>query len=231
MVTFLLIVIYLVIFEYSKEHSNYKTKMMHNSTLHQNINDHFPLSNQKGTDHTAINLPLTRELALKKNPLSPAKLRQIIFRHHEFLASGGAGGKWKTILLKGLVFGIYDGGETRKGKQASFEHTHILSDCPFNDLALPFSNWCGVFADKLNASGIELSHALLTDASLVSADFSRARLSNADFSRADLRGASFREADCAGVDFENCDLRGADFRGARLPNARFPGAKLANVKY
>lgn len=205
--------------------------MTHKNTLHQNINDHFPLSNEEGTSHTAINLSLTRQLALKKEPFSPIKLIQIISRHHDFLASGGAGGKWKTILLKGLVFGIYDGAEASKGKQASFEHAHILSDCFFNDLALPFSNWCGVFGDQLNACGVELSHSLLTDASLVGANFSKARLCNADFSRADLRGANFQKADCAGVDFENCDLRGADFRGARLPNARFPGANLMNAKY
>lgn len=195
------------------------------------ISNHFPQSDQKGRNHGAINLPLMRQKALKKQPFSPDKLAQIISQHHEFLANGGAGGKWKTILLKGLVFGIYDGVEGKKGKQASFEHTQILSNCIFNKQALPFSNWCGVFADNLNASGIELSYSLLTDASLVAANFSQARLCNADFSRADLRGADFREADCAGVDFENCDLRGADFRGARLPNARFPGARLEEVRY
>ncbi len=205
--------------------------MIYNNTLEQNISDHFPLSNKQGTDHTEINLSLTRQLALGKEPLSSDKLIQIISQHHEFLSSGGAGGKWKTILLKGLVFGIYDGAEARKGKQASFEHAHILSGCFFNNKALPFSNWCGVFADNLKASGIELSHSLLTDASLVGADFSGARLCNSDFSRADLRGADFRKADCAGVDFENCDLSGADFRGARLPNARFPGARLEEVLY
>ncbi len=205
--------------------------MIYNNTLEHNISYHFPLSDQKGTDHSAINLSLTRQLASRKEPFSSDKLLQIIAQHHQFLSSGGAGGKWKTILLKGLVFGIYDGAEATKGKQASFEHAHILSDSFFNGKALPFSNWCGVFADNLKASGIELSHSLLTDAFLVGADFSQARLCNSDFSRADLRGADFRGADCAGVDFENCDLRGADFRGARLPNARFPGAKLSDAKY
>ncbi len=205
--------------------------MTQNNTVQNNMSDHFPLSDQKGTNCNVINLSLTRQLAKKKKPLTPDKLVRIVARHHTFLASGGAGGKWKTILLKGLVFGIYDGGEGSKGKQANFEHAHILSNCFFNDLALPFSNWCGVFADRLNASGIELSHSLLTDASLVSANFSGARLCNADFSRADLRGANFRDADCAGVDFENCDLRGADFRGARLPNARFLGVRLEEVRY
>ncbi len=205
--------------------------MTNNNTLHHNTGDHFPLSDQNGTDRSAVNLTLTRQFAKKKQPLTADKLSNIISRHYKFLVSGGAGGKWKTILLKGLVFGIYDGGEGSKGKQANFEHAHILSDCFFNDLALPFSNWCGAFADQLNAAGIELSHSLLTDASLVGVNFSSARLCNADFSRADLREANFRNADCAGVDFENCDLRGADFRGARLPNARFPGTKLTNVKY
>jgi len=205
--------------------------MIHNNTLEHNTGDYFSLSDQKGTDDCAINSALTRQLAKKKAPLTPDKLVKIVAQHHAFLASGGAGGKWKTILLKGLVFGIYDDGESSKGKQAIFEYAHILSDCFFNDLALPFSNWCGAFADQLNASGIELSHSLLTDASLVSADFSGARLCNSDFSRADLRGANFQKADCAGVDFENCDLRGADFRGARLPNARFPGARLEEVRY
>jgi len=201
------------------------------NTLAHNISDHFPYADQEGRDYRSINLPLMRQTALKKQPFSPQKLSQIISQHHDFLATGGAGGQWKTILLKGLVFGIYDGAEAKKGKQANFEHAHILSNCIFNKLALPFSNWCGAFVENLNASEIELSHSLLTDASLVAANFSQARLCNADFSRADLRGANFRGADCAGVDFENCDLRGADFRGARLPNARFPGARLEEVRY
>ena len=205
--------------------------MIFNNRIQSKLKDKFPLSDQKGRDRTAINLSLIRQQALKKPPLSNNHIFKLISEHHKFLGSGGAGGKWKTILIKGLVFGIYDGVEAKSGNQASFEYAPILPDCIFEDLALPFSNWCGVFANNLNASGIELSYSLLTDASLVGANFSKAKLCNADFSRADLRGANFREADCAGVDFENCDLRGADFREARLPNARFPGARLEEVYY
>ena len=205
--------------------------MIFNNTIQNNLQDHFPLSNEKGSDQSSINKPLIRQLALKKQPLSNNKIQRLVSEHHKFLASGGAGGKWKTILLKGLVFGIYDGVKAMEGNQANFEHAHILPDCIFNDLSLPFSNWCGAFADNLNGIGIELSYSLLSDASLVGANFSKSRLCNADFSRADLRGANFQGADCASVDFENCDLRGADFRGARLPNARFPGADLRMVRY
>ena len=205
--------------------------MIFNNRIQSKLKDKFPLSDQKGRDRTAINLSLIRQQALKKPPLSNNHIFKLISEHHLFLGSGGAGGKWKTILIKGLVFGIYDGVEGKMGTQANFEHAYILPDCIFKDLALPFSNWCGAFADKLNASGIELSHSLLTDASLEGANFSKSKLCNADFSRADLRRANFQEADCAGVDFENCDLRGADFRGARFPNARFPGADLREVQY
>jgi len=205
--------------------------MLFNNTIHNKLKDHFPLSNQKGSDQTNINLSWMRQKALKKHPLSNDHISKLILEHHMFLGSGGAGGKWITILIKGLVFGIYDGLEAKEGNQASFEYAYIQPDCNFEELALPFSNWCGVFADNLNATGIELSHSLLTDASLVGANFSKAKLCNADFSRADLRAANFQAADCAGVDFENCDLRGADFRGARLPNARFPGARLEEVHY
>jgi len=132
--------------------------MLFNNTIQNNLKDHFPLSNQKGRDRTTINLSLIRQQALKKQPLPSNHISKLISEHHKFLRSGGAGGKWKTILLKGLVFGIYDGVEARAGNQANFEYAHILSDCIFDNLALPFSNWCGAFAENFNASGIELSH-------------------------------------------------------------------------
>jgi len=189
------------------------------------------MSDKKGTHDPSINSQANRHLAAKSKPLTQAMLAKIISDHHEFLKNGGAGGKWKTILLQGCVFGIYDGPEIKKGQPASFEHRYINATLDLSEIALPFSNWCGVSAKNLKACGIELSHALLTDAHLTNANFHQARLCNVDFSRSNLRGANFREADCAGADFENCDLRGADFRGTRLTGARFPGAYLDGVKY
>jgi len=205
--------------------------MLINNKLNHSIHDHFPLSDQKGKDAPIINKQAAQLLSRKKSPLKLAELVKITTDHHEFLRHGGSGGTWKTILLRGLVLGIYDGPDIKQGKQASFEHREFDAVLDFSDLALPFSNWCGVIAENLVAKNIELSHALLTDTYLVNANLYQARLCNVDFSRADLQGADFREADCAGADFENCDLRGADFRGARLVGAKFPGARLDEVKY
>lgn len=205
--------------------------MLINNNLNDSIHDHFPFSDQKGNHRPAINSHLVQQLVEKAKPITSADIVRIVKDHHLFLKHGGSGGTWKTILIQGLILGIYDGPEVKHGKQASFEHRTFEANPDMSNLALPFSNWCGTVAGRLTAVNIELSHALLTDAYLVQANFKQARLCNVDFSRANLQGADFREADCAGADFENCDLRNADFRDARLIGAKFPGANLSGVKY
>lgn len=191
----------------------------------------FPLSDQLGSDMSAINSTLIQQLAQNDPPLPKEELEQIIKEHLVFLMSGGAGGHWKTILIKGLVLGIYRGPEGKEGKQASFEKRHLDAAIELSSLELPFANFCGVFAPQVSFFNADLSHCLLTDATLENANFQKSNLHNSDFSRANLAGASFVNSDCSGADFENCNLTGADFRGARLNGARFPGAQLDQVVY
>ena len=189
----------------------------------------FPLSDQVGSDISLINSTLLQQLAQSNPPLKKEELEQIIKEHLIFLMSGGAGGHWNTILIKGLVLGVYKGPEGKKGKQASFEKTHLKPDLEFSSLELPFANFCAVFAPQVSFFNSDLSHCLFTDAILEKAIFKKSNLHRSDFSRANLAEASFVNSDCSDVDFENCNLTGADFRGARLNGARFPGAQLDQV--
>lgn len=191
--------------------------------------DYFPLSDQKGSDTSIINTALLRQIAKKNPPVSIKEIEEAIQNHHLFLANGGAGGNWKTIVLKGLVLAIYDGNEPSVGKQANFEHFQLPDSLLLKKVALPFSNWCGSIAENMNATQADLSYALMTDAQLSRSDFSNAKLSHVDFSRSDLKYANFQNADCSGADFENANLTGANFRGARLLGAKFPGAILDSV--
>lgn len=193
--------------------------------------DQFPFSNQAGADMSGINTFLVQQIAAQAPALDPAILDKKLTAHHLFLSTGGAGGYWKTLLLKGMVFGIYNGPESKSGEQASFEHQHLSENISFIKIELPFSNFCAVYAPQIDFTKANLSHCLLTDAFLRGANFSNARLCKSDFSRANLSKASFVNTDCTGVDFENCNLQGADFTNACLRGARFPGADLEGVKY
>ena len=197
-----------------------------NSTL---IHTLFPLSDQKGRSCAGINKKRITELAKKSKPVSDKQLEQMIEKHFDFLSNGGAGGKWQTLLVKGMVVGIYDLPLIVKdGEQATFERAN-LRKVQLANKEIPFANFCGVYKKNGDFSNANLSYCLFTDSFLVGADFSGADLKNTDFSRADLRGARFQNANLHGADFENCDLTGADFRNTKLNETRFPGARLEGV--
>ena len=189
----------------------------------------FPLSRKPGSKSIGINITLTHQHIRQKPPISKHGLEKIIIEHQGFLANGGAGGMWKTLLIKGIVTGIYQHFDIKEGKQACFENIHLSSDLSFNEIELPFANFCSTYAEAVDFSNADLSHCLMTDAMLAKANFLNTILINTDFSRANLKGASFVNANCAGVDFENCNLENADFTGARIDSARFPGTNLKGV--
>ena len=193
--------------------------------------DVFLQAGDSGADTTAIKTRQMQQAAEMKSPLTDSEIKNIIRQHYEFLSTGGAGGRWQTLLLSGIVTGIYIGAEATAGTQAVFEKLHIDSEYDLQEINLPFANFCGVFCKYQDFSGADLSHCLFTDAYLEHTIFMDANLQNTDFSRANLRHVSFMNADLRGADFENCDLTNADFTGAHLDNARFPGATLKNIKY
>ncbi len=219
-------VIFLFIFEVCY------TNMIIMRTIHSTLplQDIFPLCTEQGSDCSGVNYQKIRFLGEHGPALTQSDISLIMDRHHEFLASGGAGGQWKVLQIGDLVAGFYDVLAVAGGQQAMFERMN-LSNISLELLEFPFANFCGAFGLGLKANNANLSHCLFTDSTLENADFSNANLQYVDFSRANLRGVSFKGANLKGVDFENCNLNGADFSSARFSSARFPGAKLANVSY
>jgi len=191
----------------------------------------FPLSNQKGGDTTAIKTKKMQEVAQQKTPLTEQEIKAIIQQHHQFLSTGGTGGKWQTLQLQGMVIGVYVGADANAGTQAILEKRHISDTIDLQEIVLPFANFCGVYCRNQDFSEANLSHCLFTDALLENTIFADTKLQHTDFSRANLRNVSFMNANLQHADFENCDLTNADFRGALLDNAKFPGAILKGVKY
>ncbi len=191
----------------------------------------FPLADTSGSDKTAIKTQQMQKIAETKTPLTYLKIKSIIQEHHKFLSTGGAGGKWKTLLFSGMVIGIYVGAEATSGSQAIFEKQHISSEFDLQEVILPFANFCGAYCKSQDFSEANLSHCLFTDAYLENTIFMDTNLQHCDFSRANLRNVSFMNADLRGTDFENCDLTNADFTGVYLENTRFPGAILKNITY
>lgn len=193
------------------------------------IHSNFPHSNEESQSTVGINKRRIADLAKRSTPVSKSQLQQIIENHFDFLAAGGAGGKWQTILVNGLVLGIYDNPfVVNGGVQATFERAN-LSKISLENKEIPFANFCGVYKENGDFRSANLSYCLFTDANLEGADFTGSNLQNTDFSRANLRYANFQNANLRGVDFENCDLAGADFRNTNLNHARFPGANLEDV--
>ncbi len=190
----------------------------------------FPLITQKGSDSSSINHQKMKLLAEQGKLLKKDHIIQMLKVHHDFLATGGAGGEWKALQVNDMVLGFYDLENECSGKQAIFERMN-LTEVSFHSLEFPFANFCGVFAKETEFGFSNLSYSIFTDSTLEKANFEGARLKNVDFSRSNLKGASFLNADLAGADFENCDLSDADFTGARFETARFPGANIKGVKY
>jgi len=193
------------------------------------LSSFFPFSSDEGRSISGINKKRITDLAKSSKPISESQLEQTLEKHFDFLSAGGAGGKWQTILVKGLVVGLYEiSNEVNDGEQATFERAN-LRKIELSEKEIPFANFCGVFKEKGNFQNANLSYCLFTDSFLEGADFRGSNLRKTDFSRANLRGANFQNANLQGVDFENCDLMGADFRNTKLKDSRFPGANIEDI--
>jgi len=189
----------------------------------------FPLADQFGSPTKHIETQKMQEKAYLKEPLNSSEIEQTIIEHQDFLNSGGVGGEWQIIAIKGQALGVYKGKKYGKGNQAIFDMQKISHDLYFPELHLPYSSWCGVYAKTQDFSKADFTGSIMTDANLENVDFRGANLENVDFSRSNLKGATFLNANLLGADFENCDLTGADFRGANLSGSQFRGAVLKDV--
>jgi uncharacterized protein YjbI with pentapeptide repeats len=161
-------------------------------------------------------------------PLDPEEFADVLAAHAEFIAGGGGGGRWETMITTAdediaIVFGIYIGPKTATGEQATLAHSR-LEGLDLRGVQLPYADLCGSFGRAQDLSGANLAGSLLVDADYVGANFDGADLAGADLSRAELRRCSFRGANLRGADFEKADLTGADLRGADTEGARWPSA-------
>ena len=199
-----------------------------NSALLKNV---FPFADKAGRNTIGIDSQRLHQIAKNSPSLNAEDLEEMVQKHYDFLSSGGAGGKWKTLLIDGLVVALYTGAVHSKGEQASFDRRCFDGDLSFENVELPFANFCGTYAKGINFAQSDFSYAVFTDAMLEEANFSNTNLQHVDFSRANLSYANFSYANLNGVDFENCNLQGANFVGAKLEAARFPGAILRDVVY
>ena len=180
-------------------------------------------------------LPRYKAMALlvDQSPLDPEAFATILEQHREFIASGGGGGRWLTLVTEddpatGLIMGLYEGEQNKdaKGAQANLEHKR-LDGLDLRGVQLPYANLLGVSARAQNFKSANLAGSLATDADFTGANFEGANLSGADFSRSELSGCNFRGANLANTDFQNADLSAADLSEANTIGTSFIDALLS----
>jgi len=194
------------------------------------LKDKFPYCDQIRFSDNQLNPIHLKLIAQNGKQLSQDDLESMIEKHHQFLMSGGVGGEWKVLEIRGIVTAFYNQKkEITEGEQANFERKN-LTNISFEKIEMPYSNFCCVFAERTNFSKTNLELSLFTDAFLEGANFSNSTLTGLDFSRSDLRNANFQNANLGNVDFENCDLRGANFEGAKMERASFVNAILGTFE-
>jgi uncharacterized protein YjbI with pentapeptide repeats len=183
-----------------------------------------------------VGLPryLTMAALTASHPMPAEEFAAALALHHDFIASGGAGGHWDIIvttpdLETGIVLGIYTSPTATSGEQADFGHQR-LDGLDLRGLVLPYADLTACSARGQDLAHADLSGCLAIDSDFSGASFRAARLVAVDFSRAELAGCDFSAADLTNADFENADLTGADLRGARLEGARVPGALLTGAR-
>ena len=166
-------------------------------------------------------------------PLDPEEFAETLAAHAEFIAGGGGGGRWETMITTAdeslaIVFGIYLGPKPATGEQASLAHSR-LDGLPLRGAQLPFADLCGSYGRDQDLSGANLAGSLLVDSDFVGANFDGANLAGADLSRAELMHCSFRGANLRDADLEKADLTGADLTGADTTGVRWPNTILDGV--
>jgi uncharacterized protein YjbI with pentapeptide repeats len=172
----------------------------------------------------------TMPLLTAAQPMPAADFQTTLAAHQEFIGSGGAGGRWETVvtdanLESGIVFGIYLGAAASAGEQADLGHQR-LEGLDLKGVSLPYADLTGCVCMHQDLAGADLRGSLCIDADFTGSSFANARLARCDFSRSELAGCNFRGADLTNADFENANLTGADLRGAKLASTRFTDAVL-----
>lgn len=190
------------------------------------LKEQFPYCDQVRFSQSQINRNTLKLIVENGEQVVQDDLKDIVEKHHQFLMTGGVGGEWKVLEIRGIVTAFYhQQKETEQGVQANFERKNLMKN-NFENIELPYSNCCAIFAEGVNFSKSNFEGSLFTDSFLRNSNFYNSNFTKSDFSRGDLRGANFQNANLTNVDFENCDLRGVNFEGAKLDGARFVGCVL-----
>jgi len=193
------------------------------------LKEQFPFCDQVRFFENKINRTGLQMMAQNGETISQKDLETIIEKHHEFLMAGGVGGEWKVLEIRGIVTAFYNHqNEILEGEQTNFERKN-LTNISFENVELPYSNCCTVFAEGVNFSNSNFEKSIFTDSFLQKTDFNNSNLTGVDFSRSDLRNVNFENAILKNVDFEECDLRGANLKNADLEGAKFVGAKTPDA--
>ncbi|MDA7988490.1 MAG: pentapeptide repeat-containing protein, partial [Alphaproteobacteria bacterium] len=87
----------------------------------------------------------------------------------------------------------------------------------------------GRYCADIQARGMNLSNAELTDATLTGARLNNADLTDASLISSDLTDSSLQKADLTGARLNNAVLKGADLTSANLTNAVLTGSSLNNA--
>jgi hypothetical protein len=166
-------------------------------------------------------------------PLDAEDLARILAEHAEWLAGGGGGGRWETMITTedveaAIVFGVYVGPKVASGEQANLSSTR-LEGLDLRGVQLPFADLSGCYGREQDLRGANLASSLLVDSDFEGANFDGADLRGADLSRAELRRCSFRGANLRGADLEKADLSGADLEKADVEGARWPGTLTEGI--
>ncbi len=192
------------------------------------LKDKFPHCDQVRFSENKLNATSLKLIAQNGVKISQDDLEKMVEEHHQFLMSGGVGGEWKVLEIRGIVTAFYNHKkEITEGEQANLERKN-LTDISFEKIEIPYSNFCWIFAERVDFSKSNLERSVFTDAFLEGANFYNSTLTGLDFSRSDLRNVNFENANLEDVDFENCDLRGANFEGAKMEGASFVNALLTD---
>jgi uncharacterized protein YjbI with pentapeptide repeats len=90
-------------------------------------------------------------------------------------------------------------------------------------------DFCGVNISEHIFTGVNLSGADFSEATLHRTVLEEANLMKANLSKADLTGANLRRADLSRANLVKANLRGANLRGADLSGADLSGADLSGA--
>ncbi len=149
----------------------------------------------------------------KQAPITQEEFNEMLKEHEKFIDSGGAGGKWKTWVVKGVVFGQYLGSEGLDGKQITLSYNN-LEKIKLENISLTYADLVGVFCRGLNFKKINLTGSLCVDSDFTGSNFDGANLTRCDFSRSKMQGCNLKNANLTDTDLEDVDLTGTDLTGA-----------------